>query len=480
MKSVGKNLGYQTLYQVLSTCLPLITAPYLSRVLGAEPLGIFSYTQSIVNYFLLVAMLGVVNYGTRTIAACNGNKAQVSENFWSIYIFQAFISLGAIVVYGFYLLQYCDENRLIALVQGFYLLGAFLDINWLFFGVENFKITVTRNTIIKIFTVILILLVVKSPDDLWLYTLIMAAGTFLSQAVLWMFLPGTIDFKAIKKVRVKNIVYHIKPNLVLFIPIAAMSVFRTMDKTMLGYFSNYYETGYYYNSDKIINIPLSIINGVGTVMLPRMSAIESSGDVREGNRIFNLSVEGIVLVSSAMVFGIAAVAKEFVPVFFGKGYEPCVFLTILFAPVLIFKALSQTVRMEYLIPKHKEKIYIYAVCAGAVSNFIANYILIVKYGALGAVIGTLIAEFVVTITQFWFIRKEIQMQQCIKNCWGYLLCGAIMFGVVRMSSTIFENIYVSLMTELVIGVLVYILTCIFYWNISNNMSFLKIIKYKKR
>ena len=150
MSKLKKNLGYQTIYQILNTCIPLITSPYLARVLGAEKQGVFSYTQSIVNYFTLFAMLGVVNYGTRTIADCGKDRGKRSKTFWNIYMLQLCCTVISISVYAFYLTQICSQNIYIAFLQIFYLLGSLVDINWLFFGVEKFKITVSRNMVIRI------------------------------------------------------------------------------------------------------------------------------------------------------------------------------------------------------------------------------------------------------------------------------------------------------------------------------------------
>lgn len=276
--SIKKNLGLQTAFQILNTCLPLITAPYLSRTLGATSLGVYSFTSSIVSYFSLFAMLGTVNYGTRTIAAVKENKEERSKCFWSIFLFQVIVTFMCLMTYIVYMFWLCKDNYIIAWIQGITIVCCCFDINWLFFGIENFKITVTRSMIIKVVTVLLILFTVKSTEDLWLYTFIMAMGTLVSQLILWVYVPRYISFC---KISLKDIQRHIKPNLVLFIPLLAMSVYHIMDKTMLGLLSSYEQNGFYYNADKLINIPLCIINGVGTVMLPRMTALYHSEKKRK-------------------------------------------------------------------------------------------------------------------------------------------------------------------------------------------------------
>lgn len=466
--SVKKNLILQTIYQLLNTCLPLITSPYLARVLGARQQGVFSYTLSISNYFTFIALLGVVNYGTRTIAACGEDKKRRSSAFWNIYAFQVIMSSISIVAYIIYIIRFCGKNCLIAVIQGFYIVGSLIDINWLYFGVEKFDITVKRSFVVRILSVLCILLLVKGQSDLWIYTVIMVGSTIVSNIILFKYLPAIIDIKAAKYLNYTQIISHIKPNLVLFVPLLAMSVYRTMDKTMLGLLSSYEETGYYYNTDKVINIPIGIINGVGTVMLPRMTSLIESGKSEESDKVFNISIEMIVLISVAMACGIAAISKEFTPIFFGKGFEPCINLICMLAPVMVIKALSQTSRMQYLIPNHLENIFLQSVCAGMITNLIANALLIGKYGAIGAVIGTLAAEIVTCIWQYYRMQKYIFCLKTLLKSLIYVFFGGIMYCIVRVITMFGLSGVICLFIEVAVGGSVYLALCLTYWKISKS------------
>lgn len=478
MSKLKKNLGYQTIYQILNTCIPLITSPYLARVLGAEKQGVFSYTQSIVNYFTLFAVLGVVNYGTRTIADCGNDRGKRSKTFWNIYMLQLCCTIISISVYMFYLTCICSQNKCIALLQIFYLLGSLVDINWLFFGVEKFKITVSRNMVIRICSVILILILVRKPSDLWIYTLIMAGSTFLSNAILWFFASKEIDLKAIKNISRIEIATHIKPNLVLFVPLMAMSVYHIMDKTMLGLLSTYKQVGYYYNADKIINIPIGILTGVGTVMLPRMTSLNREEKLEEARKFFLRSIELIIVVAVAMACGISAISKEFTPFFFGKGYDECIRLIIALSPVLIIKGLSEIARMQYLIPNHKEKIFIESVFCGAGVNFVVNWFLISRLGALGAVIGTLVAELVSCVWQYIKMNRYISCLTTIFKSMIYVVFGIIMFTMVRVVALYFDGGIVGLFFEVLTGIITYAGICLIYWKVTKNEIVGLVIKKK--
>ncbi len=183
---VFKNFIYNVLYQILIMILPLITAPYIARVLGAERIGIYSYTYSIAYYFVLFGQLGLNVYGNRSIAIVRDDKEKLSKTFSSIFIVQLFISIVSCICYLLFIIFSSSEYRLIFVIQFVFVLSCVFDINWFFFGIEKFKLTVVRNTIIKITTVICVLLFVKTQADLWKYTTIMAVGSFLAQLVLWL------------------------------------------------------------------------------------------------------------------------------------------------------------------------------------------------------------------------------------------------------------------------------------------------------
>lgn len=466
MSSIKKNLGLQTVYQILSACMPLITAPYLARKLGATQLGIFSYTTSIVAYFTLVAMLGTVNYGTRCIAEVKGDRKQRDQVFTSIYVLQLLVTSIAIIAYAIYLLYVCSDNKLIALIQGIALVSCLLDINWLFFGVEDFQITVTRSIVIKIATVMLILLLVNQASDLWIYTLIMLGGTLLSNAVLFLYLPRYASFT---KVSTEQIWAHIKPNLVLFIPLLAMTVYHTMDKTMLGLMSTYEQSGFYYNSDKIVQIPLLVINGIGTVMLPRMSSLLAEGKQKEADNLFVITLEGVAAISIAIACGIAAVSKEFIPIFFGPGYDECIAITVIFTPILLIKGFSAIARTQYLIPMKMEKEFTKSVAGGAIVNLILNAILIRSYGAMGAAIATVVAELVACVMQFYSLRgRELGIGNMLKKTAIYLIMGLIMIALVRVVAIIPIKISIKIVIEVLVGAVFFGGVCLMYWMKTNN------------
>lgn len=458
--TIKSNFIYNSIYQILLMILPLITSPYISRVLGKNGVGVYSYTYSLASTFALIGMLGITNYGNRTIAAVQDERKERSKAFWSIWYLQLSISTLMVIIYIIYMLLFCPKEYLIvSWVQLITILCSTVDINWFFFGMEKFKVTVTRNIIIKTINVILIFLFVKNKNDVWLYTLIIVSGMLISNIVLWPFLLKEVD---IVKPNVNMIKKHFNKTLVLFVPVIAIMLYNKMDKVMLGILSDMNQTGLYENTDKIITIPLSFITALGTVMLPRMSYLFAKGNKEETYKYISISMEFVCFMASAMAFGIAGIAIEFSPIFFGNEFIETGILIIALAPKIIFIAWANVIRTQYLIPLHKDKVYVTSVWLGAIVNLIVNALLISKMGALGAIIGTILAEATVMIYQTISVRNELPIFEYIKNGIYYFIAGIIMFVLIRIIGTNMKASILTIILEIIIGATSYLLLCIPY------------------
>lgn len=478
MSKLKMNFIYQSAYELLIILLPLVTSPYISRVLGAEKIGIYSYTYSIANYFVLFAMLGIKNYGNRMIAKSRDNREDLNRTFSSIFCLHALISVFVIFAYIFYALFIVKENRLYVFIQGTYVLGALFDINWFYFGIEKFKLTVTRNTVIKILTVVLIFTFVKSKNDLWIYVTIMALGSFISQSIVWFFLRRYVSFV---KPTWKEVEIHLKPMAVLFIPAIAVSLYKVMDKIMLGSLATKTQVGFYENSEKIINIPMTIITAFGTVMLPRMSNMIAKGDNKETQKYIKISMKYIMFIAFALGFGIASISHEFVPVFFGDEFLVCGPLITVLAITVPFIAFANIIRTQYLIPSCEDKIYIVSVFTGAIVNVIINLLLISRLQAMGTVIGTVFAEISVCVVQAFYVRKKLPIVSYIRSFILFTIPGGIMYLVVRMIGNYMGASILTLIVEVVVGGVTYLLLGALYLLITKDeiiMSTTK--KIKKR
>lgn len=450
-----KNFIYNIIYQVLILFLPLITVPYISRNLGADGLGIYSYTYSIAYYFMIIAMLGLNNYGNRTIAKVKDDKEKLSKEFCSIYALQLISSIIMIIAYFLYITLFNNEYRLIAFIQIMYIISSMFDINWFFFGIEKFKLTITRNTIIKVLSLILIFIFVKTPNDVWKYTAILAGSTLFSNLILFPFLHKYVKYT---KIKVKDIVKHFKPNLIMFLPVIAVSIYKIMDKIMLGIFSTVTEVGYFENAEKITQVPLTVITALGTVMLPRVSNMLSNNQEEAVKNIIGKTMPFIMFLAFPMVFGICVVSKDFSLLFFGSEFEKSGYLIQLLSITVIFLSWGNVIRTQYLIPKERDKEYVISAFLGAIVNFVVNCILIPKYASIGACIGTLLAEFIVMFYQSWVIKRELPLKEYIMNSFGFLVKAIIMFIIIILvGEQIVGNNLLKIIIQVMVGVILYVL-----------------------
>lgn len=452
-KSITKNYIYNLTYQLLAIILPIITTPYISRVLGAENIGIYSYTISIVTYFITFGSLGVALYGQREIAYIQDDEKKRSKTFWEIIILRFTTLMISMVVFYFVFVFRSNEYSVYYKVLLLELIANMLDIGWFFSGLEEFKKTVTRNLIIKLSAATLIFTLVKTQDDLMKYFFIYVLSNLLGNLSLWLYLP-----RYIKKVKFSELKIwkHLKPTIGLFIPQIAIQVYTLLDKTMIGTIvSDKSEVGFYEQAQKIVKILLTMITSLGTVMMPRIANTFANGNKDKIKEYMKKSFCMVFMLGFPLIFGLIAVAPNFVPVFFGTGYDKVIVLMQVISPIVLFIGLSNVTGTQYLLPTKRQKEYTTSVVCGAIVNFIFNSILIGKFGAIGASIGTVIAECTVMGIQMFFIRKDLEIKKICKLSINYFIAAIMMFGCCMAVNLLPISNSVNVAVKVAIGVASY-------------------------
>lgn len=448
--------------------LPLITTPYLTRVLGSENLGTFSFNYTVAQYFSLFILLGLNNYGNRMVASCRDNKEELSKNFINIYSMQL-ICGGAISVLYFIYSIFISKDTSISLVFTIYILGSVIDINWFFFGLEKFKLTVLRNTIIKAMLTIAIFVFVKEENDIVIYCLIMALSSFISQVILWGYIRDEIHYV---KPKIGEICKHVKPNLTLFVTVILVSLFKLMDKVMLGVLSERSESGFYEAAEKIISVPTSLVVALGTVMLPRTTNLLATGKTEKAEKYIYISIIFSAFVSTSMCFGLMGVSKEFVPLYYGSGYEKCIILYLILLPTCLFLSFGNVIRTQYLLPNSMDRPYVISAALGAGINLFLNACFIPLLGATGAAIGTLFAEISVCMYQSYAVSKKLPIRKYIVHSMPFFITGIVMFGLLFSLHLPITPVLIKLIVKVLIGAVVYMATIlILYIVIRNIMKF---------
>lgn len=429
---------------------PLITAPYVARVLGVTGTSIANYVYSIVTYFVLFGTVGSTLFGQREIAYYQDDPVKRTSVFKEILVFRIITVAISTVIYFFTVTtgNYSVVSKLFMIE----LIATAFDISWFFQGMEDFKKIVIRNFIVKLIGIALIFLLVKSENDVNKYVLCLTLPTLVGNISLWAYLPKYLTKSTFSW---KSLVGYIKPLLLLFIPQIAMEVYTVLDKTMLGALSvNIDSVGYYTYSQHIVKAILQLITSLGVVMLPAMANAVAKKDTEKISSMMKNSFRFVFVLGVPMMFGIAAVANNLVDWFYGEGYEPVGPLIMVISPIILLIGLSTVTGRQYLLPTKKQGMFTVSVSVGAAINFILNFLLIPKYNAIGASIATVIAEFFVSFTQLFFVRKELPLKKYFKENVKYILFGVLMFAG-AYSIGLFCKGFLGTILQISIGVVIY-------------------------
>jgi O-antigen/teichoic acid export membrane protein len=479
MTKLKTNLSYSVAYQILNIILPLITAPYIARVLGLTGVGLYSYSFAIMNNFQILAMLGITNYGSRTIAFAI-TPMERSKRFWEIYTIQCFSHIILGLLYVSYACSNFCVNYNLAFIVGIGILSSLLDISWLFFGLEEFKLTVIRNFSIKIVTTVFIFLFVKDVNDLSLYAAIMALGTLVSQSYLWFYIRRYIKWITPSLDLIRK---NIKPILVLFIPILSFSVYKILSKIILGAMSTVEEVGLFENASKLLNVPLSFISAVGAVMMPRISTLLKEKNIDKVEEFLGTSIKMNTIIMSCLTFGLIATSNYVTLILFGdefKGSSPI--LSILSAS-LLFIAWSSIIRTQWLIPSNRNQIYVISTIGGAIINIISNLFLIPIWGGIGAAISSVLSESFIFFSYLFFMKKyKISCGDFVRSI-PYIICGIIMLFTICLYISEMKSKLANLtllISSILVGIVVYTIQSFLYVRFRDKQIYHLILRIVKK
>lgn len=472
--SVKKNYAYNLSYQILNLLTPFITTPYVSRVLGADGIGIYSYTTSIMAYFQMLAILGTTNYGIREIARLRDDKEAMSKAFWEIVILVSLTTSICLVCWLFF--SFTSEfYRFFFLALTPLLLSSAFDISWFYTGIEKMGYTVVRNSICKLIGIISLFVFVHEKDDLLIYILLNSVISLLGNISMWSYLPKLVCKVPISKIRLKK---HIKETMVYFIITIAISLYTVLDKVLIGIITNdNYQNGYYEQANKIINIAKTLsFTSLNFVMGARISYLFAHNNISEIHKRIDQSTNIIFFLEFGCIFGICSISDNFVPVFFGPGYEPVINMLYLMSPLIFFISLSTCLGSHYYIPAGKIKKSTKMTIQGSIINLIANCLLIPIFGAKGAVIGSLIGEGIIAIMYCYFAKEYLPLRLIIRNSYKKIIAGCAMFIIAKTISLLSEQTHIkTLSIQIPICMLVYLL--LLY--IMKDMTIVQIVNMLK-
>ncbi len=454
-ESLKRNALNNVYYKLFNVLFPLIFTSYVSHVLLADGVGKVATAQNVVQYFTIIAALGLPNYGIREIAKIRNNKHEQNILFSELFLINFISTLICTIAY--YLLifrvDYFFKERALFIVVGLNIVLNFINVDWFYQGQEEYGYIASRSLTIKVLSLACIFIFVKNLDDYIIYGLISTlavAGNYI------------LNIFNLKRYQIKftfeniNIKQHLKPVFVLLGTSIAIELYTLVDTTMLSYLTTPEVVAYYSNSMKLIKVLITVITAIGGVLLPRLSYYMHLNELDKCSEIVNPVFKTMLYLFAPAGVGLILIADLVVPILFGQSFMPAV-VTLQIGAVLIYAlGFSNLFGTQVLLTFGEEKRLLLCTIMGALINITLNSLLIPIYEQNGAAVASVISEAVVTILAYLQARKYIKLQISNRYLMNLVISVLLMGLCVWIVKSLISNNLISLLCSLFVGIAVYI------------------------
>lgn len=451
MGKIVKNYIYNSIYQIIAIIIPIITSPYLTRVLGAENLGVEGYVTSVCQIFYTIGMIGLTNYATREVAYVRNDHYQRSKIFWEMIFSRIAVFVVTLIVYLLVIAN--SPYRIFFLIDIVWLFAMFFDVSWFFAGMEIFGITVARNLVVRVITIISIFVFVKDEDDLFIYILLCAVSQLIGTVSIVPQLKKHVSFVGFKDLKIFK---HFIPSLRVFFPQLASMLYLQMDKVMIEKLADAESVAYYNQAEKLIKAPLALITAASTVMMPRIANEFIHKNMEKVKGYLDNSLKFLMMMAFPVAFGMAGVANELIPWFLGEDFRPAALAMIVLAPIIVAIAGTSLSADQYFLPTNQTRILAISYTISALINLVVNFVLIPEYSFVGAAIGTIAAEYSVFIIQYYVLNKQLKIIKPLLGCLKYGVFSLIMYIVITLLGQHLGASWPTTIIQIAVGVAVYL------------------------
>lgn len=406
-KSIKVNAMMNALLQVVSVAFPLLTFPYVSRILLPDGVGKVSFANSIISYFIMFAQLGMPTYGIRACARVRDDKDQLSKTVQELLIINIVTTL---ISYAAFLLVLFTVPRLyyektLFLVMSVNIVFSAIGVEWLYKAMEAYGYITLRSIVFKLISLACVFMMIHSKDDYIIYGGLSVLAAVGSNILNLINIRKYVSFKPYKDYVFKP---HVKAVLVFFAMSCATTVYLHLDSAMLGFMTSDATVGCYDTAVKVRTVLMHLVTALGVVILPRASYYVKSGNLDQFYSLTEKALNFVLLLASAMTVYFMIFAKESIYLLAGTEFQAAIIPMQIIMPTLLLVGITNITGTQVLVPLGKEKFVLVSVVTGALVDVIFNALLIPHIGASGAAIGTLIAELTVFIVQFSFSNKHIR------------------------------------------------------------------------
>ena len=451
VNSVRINFIMNFILTISNFIFPLITFPYVSRVLQADGIGTVNFATSIITYFSMLGMLGIPNYGIRACAKVRDDEELLNKTVIEIMILNAIVMSISILLL-FVSVLFIDKlqgEKTLYLIMSTTLIFNVLGVDWLYKSLERYSYITIRSIIFKFISLVLMFLFVHSSQDYIIYGGISVFAAVGSNFLNFINLRKIIDFKKNYKL---NIYQHLKPTLTFFLLTVSTTIYLNVDTTMLGFIRGSEAVGYYSAAVKVKQILVSVVTSLGAVLLPRLSYHHEVGNNDEFKRLTQKALNFVLLISLPMVAYFIIVSEQAILFLSGDSFLPAVLPMRFIMPTVLFIGLSNLTGIQILVPTNREKLVVYSTIIGAIVDILINSFAIPLLGATGAAIAGSIAELTVTLVQLYFLRDFIF--PLLKQVRFTRLFSSLTLAVI-LTMLLLHNLNVSVFLNLVYSALLF-------------------------
>ncbi len=443
-----ENIKYSFLNRIVNTLTPFVISMYLARVLDKNDLGNIAYGKNILTYFLVIAMMGIQEYGIREIAKARNNTKKESKIFCELFVINTVSTMGSLLLYALIKSIYPEQIIGIFIIV---ILANFFNFDYLLLGRENYKFVALRNIIQKILSLLLVLIFVQTSKHVNRYIIVYA----LSQFVLH--IPDIIY--AIKVLEIPasrlDIIKHCKSILFLFGTAISLELYSQIDITMLGAWCTYSDVALYSYSSKFIKMIVVLICSISTVLLPRISYLRNKEEISENVKwILKL----VLLLAIPAMIGGYIVSYDIMTFLYGESFYEAGRIVRVLSLLIVICSLGNIFGTQVLISQNNETKLLISTLVGACTNIVFNFMLIRKYGIEGAAIASLLSEFLVMLLQVFYSRKLVSFK-IEMSFWIGLIVSTIVLLLSMIPFILYEwdnnNKYTKLIVQIVVGFCIY-------------------------
>lgn len=404
IKSVKFNFIMNFILTASNFIFPLITFPYVSRILGASGTGKVSFAISVVSYFTMVAALGIPTYGIRAIARARNNQEKLNKTTQEILSIHLVMMILVAIVYiiAINFISRFQSDKTLFLVVGVTILLDPLGVNWLYQGLEQYGYIAKRSIFLKFVGLILMFMFIHSPEDYVFYGVTSILASAGSNVLNFINLRKYVSLKPVGNYNIKQ---HLKPIMILFAQVIAVNIYTNLDNVMLGFMKTDVDVGLYTAAVKVKSILISLVTSLGVVLLPRLSYYITVNKKDEFYALIRKAYNFVIVVALPLMLFTIFYARDCLIFLSGKEFIGATLAMQIIAPTILLIGLSNLLGIQVLTPLNKEKQLVYSVVAGAIADLILNIIFIPKMGAAGAAFGTLVAELVVLLVQVFYLKR---------------------------------------------------------------------------